>query len=119
VLEKLQIEAIKPNRTIRDQFYGAASTTPAAVMATLIRKSTPHITKLEARGRHLDSLLGPILAPVDRFPTTMGLVDQGLFALGYYHQRETFYTKPTETTEPETNPASETTTPDTTTGAVS
>ena len=30
---------------------------------------------------------------VDRFPTHFNLRDQGLFALGYYHQRQDLFTK--------------------------
>ena len=31
--------------------------------------------------------------PADSLPKTMGLEDQGLFAIGYYHQRESFFRK--------------------------
>ena len=31
--------------------------------------------------------LEEILAPLHRFPSVLGLTSQGLFALGYYHQR--------------------------------
>jgi CRISPR-associated protein Csd1 len=32
------------------------------------------------------------------FPRQLGLPDQGRFALGYYHQRQIFFTKPEPTT---------------------
>jgi CRISPR-associated protein Csd1 len=95
VLEKLQGEAIgKPNATITDRFYGTASATPAAVFGSLIRKAQHHLAKVGGTFyvqkiqdvlRHLD--------PRDAFPTTLGLADQGLFALGYYHQRADLWTK--------------------------
>jgi CRISPR-associated protein Csd1 len=41
---------------------------------------------------HRDKLVQEILSPVSAFPAHLGLADQGLFAIGYYHQREAFYT---------------------------
>jgi CRISPR-associated protein Csd1 len=93
VLEKLQKDAIPGiNQTIADRFYGAASATPAVVLPTLIRKSKAHIAKASS-GRYLDGILAQILASLDRFPPMLGLEEQGLFAIGYYHQRQALYTK--------------------------
>jgi CRISPR-associated protein Csd1 len=43
----------------------------------------------------LEALQGRIFAllPPERFPQILSLEDQGLFAVGYYHQREHFFTK--------------------------
>ncbi len=96
VLEKLQKDAIPGiNQTIADRFYGAASATPAVVLPTLIRKSKAHIAKASS-GRYLDGILAQILASLDRFPPMLGLEEQGLFAIGYYHQRQALYTKKTD-----------------------
>ncbi|MCS6902104.1 MAG: type I-C CRISPR-associated protein Cas8c/Csd1 [Myxococcales bacterium] len=93
VLEKLQKDAIPGiNQTIADRFYGAASATPAVVLPTLIRKSKAHIAKASS-GRYLDGILVRILASLDRFPPVLGLEEQGLFAIGYYHQRQALYTR--------------------------
>ncbi len=101
VLEQVQRLAIPGvNATIVDRFFGTASSAPASVFPRLVRGAQPHLAKLErdSRGayvalqRRLEDILGGL--PVTKigalysgFPATLGLQDQGLFALGYYHQR--------------------------------
>ena len=89
-LEKIQKEASPGlNATIRDRFYGAASSTPAAVFATLLRLKNHHLGKLHAgRAVQMEKLIGEILGGVSDFPGHLPLPDQGRFALGYYHQRQ-------------------------------
>jgi CRISPR-associated protein Csd1 len=89
VLEKLQGEAIgSPGATITDRFYGSASATPVAVFGTLIRKAQHHLAKVQGPfyAMKLQEVLG-LLRPVDAFPSSLSLEQQGLFALGYYHQK--------------------------------
>ena len=96
VLEKAQEEANPGiNATIRDRFYGAASSTPVAVFALLMKLKNHHIAKLENRGRavNLERLIGEIVSGIDEFPAHLTLSDQGRFAVGYYHQRQDFFTK--------------------------
>ena len=99
-LEKIQEEAIPGiNATIRDRYYGAASSTPVAVFTTLLRLKNAHLKKLSAgRGLWFETLLGKILGSVADFPKHLPLCDQGRFALGYYHQRQDFFTKKTDNT---------------------
>jgi CRISPR-associated protein Csd1 len=95
-LEKIQEEASPGlNATIRERYYGAASSTPVAVFTTLLRLKNHHLAKLTNRGRaaYLEKLLGEILGAVDDFPLHLNLPNQGRFALGYYHQRQAFFTK--------------------------
>ena len=95
VLEKAQEEANPGlNATIRDRFYGAASSTPVAVFALLMKLKNHHIAKLENRGRaiNLEKLIGEIMSGIDEFPAQLSLSDQGRFAVGYYHQRQDFFT---------------------------
>lgn len=94
-LEKIQEEASPGlNATIRDRYYGAASSTPVAVFTTLLRLKNAHLKKLSVgRAMGFEKLLGEILNPVADFPKHMPLPDQGRFALGYYHQRQAFFTK--------------------------
>ncbi len=99
VLEKAQ-ESASPgiNATIRDRFYGAASGTPVAVFPHLLKLKVHHIAKLENRGQavNLEKLIGEIIEKVvaeKAFPAHLSLHDQGCFAVGYYHQRQDFFTK--------------------------
>jgi CRISPR-associated protein Csd1 len=95
VLEKIQEEASPGlNATIRDRYYGAASSTPVAVFTTLLRLKNAHLKKLTAaRNTYFEKLLGEVVAPVTDFPKHLPLPDQGRFALGYYHQRQDFFTR--------------------------
>ncbi len=95
VLEKTQEEANPGlNATIRDRFYGAASSTPVAVFALLMKLKNHHIDKLENRGRaiNFEKLIGEIMSGIEEFPAHLSLQDQGRFAVGYYHQRQDFFT---------------------------
>jgi CRISPR-associated protein Csd1 len=110
VLEKIQEEASPGlNATIRDRYYGAASSTPVAVFTTLLRLKNAHLKKLSGgRVASFEKLLGEVLGPVTDFPKHLPLPDQGRFALGYYHQRQDFFTKKTDdsTTNASTHTAS-------------
>jgi len=102
VLEKIQEEANPGlNATIRERYYGAASSTPVAVFTTLLRLKNHHLAKLTNRGRtvNFERLLGEILGGVDDFPKHLSLPEQGRFALGYYHQRQDFFSKSTQSTQ--------------------
>jgi CRISPR-associated protein Csd1 len=95
VLEKAQKDAIpRANTTIKDRFYGSASATPRVVFPQLLRLAQHHIQKLkEEFGRHIDKMIEEIVCGIKEFPAHLNLDDQGLFAIGYYHQRQAFYAK--------------------------
>ncbi|MDP8255328.1 MAG: type I-C CRISPR-associated protein Cas8c/Csd1 [Candidatus Alcyoniella australis] len=94
VLELLQTRAIgNPNAGIADRFFGAASTNPVTVFPRLIKLSQHHVGKLGGSGIWYQQQVSEILEPVSGFPTTLDLKDQGLFALGYYHQRAEMFRK--------------------------
>jgi CRISPR-associated protein Csd1 len=103
VLEKIQEEASPGlNATIRDRYYGAASSTPVAVFTTLLRLKNHHLGKLSpGRGVQMEKLIGEIMQGLADFPRQLALPDQGRFALGYYHQRQNFFTKTETTNTPE------------------
>ena len=98
VLEKIQ-EAVSPNinATIKDKFYGAASTSPNTVFANLMRLSSNHLSKLKKEkpgyAVNLEKTLQEIVSSITSFPAHLSLDDQGQFAIGYYHQRQDFFTK--------------------------
>lgn len=103
-LEKIQEEASPSlNATIKDRYYGAASSTPVAVFTTLLRLKNSHLKKLSTgRSMWFEKLLGEILATVTDFPKHLALPDQGRFALGYYHQRQNFFIKKSDDSTPTT-----------------
>jgi CRISPR-associated protein Csd1 len=94
VLERLQEAAVHPSATIRDRFFGAASANPTTVFPRLLRGAQPHISKAGSGG-YFQKLIGEIVdgLPARSFPATLTLEEQGLFAIGYYHQRQAFFTK--------------------------
>lgn len=100
VLEKVQIESAggegKINATIRDRFYGSASSTPVTVFARLMRLKNHHLAKLENYKSFYEKLIGEIvdkISPDNAYPAHLSLDDQGRFAVGYYHQRQDFFKK--------------------------
>ena len=98
-LEKIQEEANPGiNATIRDRYYGAACSTPITVFTNLLRLKNHHLAKMENKGRiiNFERLLGEIVGKLKQFPAHLSLHEQGLFAIGYYHQRQAFFTKSDE-----------------------
>ena len=92
VLDRIQREAISPKATITDRFFGTASSAPATVFGRLVRGAQPHLGKLRKTRPNvaaaLDIRLAEIMAGIQGdFPATLMLREQGLFALGFYHER--------------------------------
>lgn len=106
VLEFVQQDAAggpnKINTTIRDSYFGSASSTPSAVFPTLMRRGQHHMTKLrkEKPGLYVirDKLIQAICNDgIDGklgFSPVLSLADQGRFVIGYYQQRQDLFTKP-------------------------
>jgi len=102
VLEKTQREAIgqNMNATIKDRYFTSASATPASVFPILLRLAHHWTAKAEYGGisdRRIQDLLG--LLDAKPFPSRLTLDEQGVFVLGYYHQRAGFYSKNGEKAE--------------------
>lgn len=100
VLEKAQEEAIPgANATIKDRFLGSASATPGQVFPVLLKNFANHISKLrkspDHRGRatNLEKMIQELIGGLNSFEKTMTLDKQGIFMIGYYHQRKDFFTK--------------------------
>jgi CRISPR-associated protein Csd1 len=100
-LEKIQEEANPGlNATIRERYYGSACASPVTVFANLMRLKNHHLAKMENRGRviNFETILGEIMGKLTDFPAHLDLHEQGRFAIGYYHQRQDFFTKKEDVT---------------------
>lgn len=101
-LEKTQEDALGRdlNVTIKDRFFGSASANPVAAFPRLLRLHAHHLDKLSApekRGLKVvrEKLVQEICEHVSAktgFPAHLALDEQGLFFIGYYHQRQDFFT---------------------------
>jgi CRISPR-associated protein Csd1 len=100
-LEKTQEDALPGiNATIRDRFYSSASATPGAVFPRLLRTYQHHLAKLEGGQKvNRERLVQSIHDPLSSYPTHLNLEEQGLFAIGYYHQRQDFFKKKPPTSD--------------------
>ena len=96
LLDNIQSEAIGARATLVDRYYGSASATPASVFGVLLRNTQNHIGKLKKSpskdwlGRYFDRRIGEIAQRFDAtsgFPRTLTLEEQGLFALGFYQEK--------------------------------
>jgi CRISPR-associated protein Csd1 len=103
VLEKVQEEGHREqtgrnlDKTIRETYFSAACATPASVFPRLEQLSTHHRRHLNpGRKVQFDQLIGEIKWPQSGATKTHNLEEQGLFILGYYHQRKALFTKNTE-----------------------
>lgn len=108
VLERIQLASNnyqEVNSGIRDRFYGAFSSTPVTTYPLLMKLKNHHLKKIERQGEvvNLERMLGEIveLLPPNGPPPHLAMEDQARFAIGYYHQRQAFFTKPIKP-EPET-----------------
>ena len=96
VLDKIQEDA-NNQHTIRERYMNSASSTPAAVFATILNLSNHHIENLKNEGRkiYFEKLKQEIMSKIDAngFKAQLDLQDQGRFFIGYYHQRQDFFMK--------------------------
>lgn len=96
VLDKIQEDANHIN-SIRERYMNAASATPASVFATILNLSSHHSENLQNEGSKVfyEKIKQEIISKIsaDGFPAHLDLQDQGRFFVGYYHQRQDFFTK--------------------------
>jgi len=99
VLDKIQEEA-NNQHSIRERYMNSASSTPAAVFSTILNLSNHHIENLKNEGHKIffEKLKQEIISKIDAdgFKAQLDLQDQGRFFIGYYHQRQDFFTKSEE-----------------------
>ena len=99
VLDRTQEDA-NGISSIRERYMNAASATPSSVFATILNLSSHHLEKLPNEGKKVfyEKLKQEIIdkIPAEGFPAHLDLQDQGRFFIGYYHQRQDFFTKKEE-----------------------
>jgi len=98
VLEAIQ-EAANPglNATIKDKYFTSACSTPGSVFPNLLKLSAHHLRKLDTTRKiyfekQLTDLMSK-LSPSTNNSSTLTLEEQGIFILGYYHQKQERYKK--------------------------
>ena len=98
ILEAIQYVALGDiSATITERYYGTASSAPASVFGRLLRGAQPHLAKMRGDkskqgaairfDRDLQEILAGFEAYGKRFPSTLTMIEQGIFAIGYYNQR--------------------------------
>lgn len=107
VLEKVQQEAVGDvNASIKDRYFTSACAAPASVFPILLRLSQHHIAKVGAyyHDKRIETILNKLDVEKNPIPRHLSLDDQGVFVLGYYHERKDLWTskkKSVETTPSE------------------
>ena len=99
VLERIQ-EKAQPgiNKTIRDTYFGAATSSPQITFKRLDELSIHHLAKIRNGGQSIiwyERLKQEVfnLVPATGIRNQLSLEEQARFAVGYYHQRQDFFTK--------------------------
>lgn len=108
VLEKVQKEAIGDmNASIKDRYFTSACASPKTVFPTLLRLSQHWISKAEfgyASDNRIEKIMNLLDVEKNPFPSHLTLDEQGIFVLGYYHQRTAFYVKNGDNSAESTSP---------------
>jgi len=107
VLERIQEQAQTGlNKTIRDTYFSSASSSPQVTFKRLQDLAIHHLAKIRNSGQStvwLEMLLQEVMdkIPAAGLPATLSVDEQGRFAIGYYHQRQDFFTKKEKETKGE------------------
>ena len=94
-MQSATIESL--NASIRDRYYGAASSAPSSTFGQLMKLYGAHHSKLTKNkpglAHHYDKKVEEIFAglPAKKLPTHFNADDQSLFAIGYYHEKMDLY----------------------------
>lgn len=92
IADQIQFSTLgEVNSSVVDKFFGSASSNPGLVFPIINRGTQFHLKRLardnsKAR-RSLQAQLEDVAAMIDDYPPRLNLREQGLFALGFYHQR--------------------------------
>ncbi|WP_207261447.1 type I-C CRISPR-associated protein Cas8c/Csd1 [Desulfovibrio sp. Huiquan2017] len=107
IVERIQEEAVPgANATVRDRFFASAAATPARTFPIIMKNAQHGLAKIRKDkpgwAVTLDKAIQEIVGGIDAatgFPASMPSEKQGMFILGYYQQRQDFYTKKEKNTE--------------------
>lgn len=92
IIDRIQYQALGDvNASVIDKYFGSASSNPGLTFPLLLRGAQFHLNKL-ARDKpgtkvNLQRALEDTSALLSDYPARLNLHQQGLFALGFYHQR--------------------------------
>ena len=96
VLERVQAEAIKNlNASMKDRYFTSACASPGNVFPRLLLLSQHHLAKLDNKiywERHIEDIVHTLDVENNSIPVRLTLEQQGIFILGYYHQRKDLWT---------------------------
>lgn len=102
LLENIQ-ETANPGitTTIKDKYFSSVCAMPATIFPLLINLAQKHLRKIKAitpgKAIYCDKQIQDILSELqDGFPTRLTIQEQGLFQIGYYHEKQARYTKKEE-----------------------
>jgi CRISPR-associated protein Csd1 len=91
-----QDENTSNKSTIKERYFTSACTTPSVIFPTLLKLSTFHLAKKEMPNycridneKSIGELIGKLEG--EPIPDRLTLKEQGLFMLGYYHQRQKYF----------------------------
>lgn len=100
VIERMQQLALHDlNASVVDRYFSGASASPAAVFPRLLKNLRHHARKAKdepqtgGTTRWLENQVDEITVHLSSFPSHLNLEQQGLFVLGYHHQRNWLWTK--------------------------
>ena len=98
ILERMQETALgEVGASVVDRFFGSASATPSVVFPRLLKGFRHHARKAKdredaaRRASFLERQADEVLTALATFPAYLTLEEQGLFVLGYHHQRHSFF----------------------------
>lgn len=93
ICEKIQ-EDTNTNKNIGGLYFSTSMVSPAKAFPSIIKAAQMYLGKLSnAQQVYYNKQLQDVLVNVTNFPTHLNNIEQGEFCLGYYHQRQSLFTK--------------------------
>jgi CRISPR-associated protein Csd1 len=107
IVERIQEKAVpEANATVRDRFFGSAAATPGRTFPIILKNAQHGLAKIRKKNHKLagyyEKEIQEVTAEMDAgegFPASLDLERQGKFILGYYQQRQNFFTKKNDNSE--------------------